>query len=1292
MVFCSSSKDVVASFIKRKYISKQWVAATHTDDVKIPPSPPSADPAGYNLSGSVSIKPADWWSNSIVEQASGAVLYAEKPPLPHDSETKASSASPATPASSSVLLPADICMRVLQEIVSSEENYVAGLNFLLRSFFKPFLKLVVVGNSKAAALTPAAQREEASNPLAVAAAQLEIFEFLHGHILEAFVAADPPSSMHVAQVMLKHADFLKMYTTYLNLYPALLSFCAHDKAWATFLTGRTKVPGELSPDSYLILPVQRPPRYGILLKEVLKRAREAAESKSTLTLVEQACYRVHNVLGFLNDSAQRAENVGRLAALRANISGVGAVAELKTTFFQADRWLRKEGEVEIFKITNQVGVAGIHPRVCVQGRPAGRWKTRRLFLFSDMLLWTDSQTLEYKGFISLVNASCSRSQALAPFEPSVSSVSSSLAELRIILTIRSGLTPVSPGNPPNSYGHIIDLGFPGNSGGGESPGVEWERLITEATNSQAQALEKRRDSYLRSALPRAQSVSAGESSLSQPPNQLVQESLPGGVGDASVLCTSRISTSSMLQGATRAVLPARIASDPRISPAASLPDHSFALAPDSNGNMSSAPGRLPSAPAAGCERVSGVEVEADFLQLSHGFGHSVFYPDANLSLPTVAAASVGSDSAIQTGSDSQGDAPPSYAQSHHRSQRHGISSPPSDADSTLPPTPAQLQRALHASLLDMGFSDPVAMQAATHFAGAYGDAGAGDGRRPPTLQSAIATWLPKAVGLCLHRLGRESAKPEALEAMSTLPGFSRVVDLSDWGFMGTEKDDKSAGNADRTEPGCSNNSSALCPPLLYVPLPKVSDEGDLGARLASGISATWSGVSRDAPTPHGPNASLAPPIASSLPVDFSLLFSRQVSDPSASTATNVVKAGGGQAQAKPALPRVQAPVATSALPTPSPTPTPPIPGVRRPSGTGSSGSSSTRASEVREVKGNLRLEVQAAAAGAGEALDLPASTLGATGFALESDGRAKQTRTGLAVPRPLLSKAHFDTLGRLLGDLALDLLLSIANLVPCDPRLPGKPLLSTSASASLSTPPRSSAAARAPLLLARELLGDGGVGGRYLDPNKPLAGSAGLNVNVLVIVPDLKNHSSPALLARSVSVYDGLQQGSVLPLVLQARARGFIVALLNPSGLLPSPGPFALQAELEQRQAEVLAEGASVLRWLLTTRLPAFRTAFVTIGAGAALLERALASLSVRTSGSPNAVPPRPDSDPALSTGSDSTGFRSLAIAVLFDPCAPLGCGGSEGSNKAWFSKPGADKVYKGILHSRLFVLFRVTR
>jgi len=117
--------------------------------------------------------------------------------------------------------------------------------------------------------------------------------------------------------------------------------------------------------SYLIMPVQRIPRYELLLRELDKHTLSTHPEKASLRGAIDA---IHGIAIKINEGKRHAENMSQLLQLQASIRSLPEPLMLPHRLLLRCGILRKSDDVASFK--------------CV--------------LLNDMLLWTDT-TNEYKG-------------------------------------------------------------------------------------------------------------------------------------------------------------------------------------------------------------------------------------------------------------------------------------------------------------------------------------------------------------------------------------------------------------------------------------------------------------------------------------------------------------------------------------------------------------------------------------------------------------------------------------------------------------------------------------------------------------------------------------------------------------------------------------------------------------------------------------------------------------------------------------------------------------------------------
>ena len=195
----------------------------------------------------------------------------------------------------------------------------------------------------------------------------------------------------VSSVILKYANFLKIYITYLNGYEASLSAITSLRSHRRFqeflhrMRERLNEISILDLTSYLIMPVQRVPRYVLLLSEIRRHTGPLHPEYRQLCLALDS---IKSVASAVNEGKRHVENLSKLVDVQDRVSGAG-VPQLVEPY---RRFIRE----------------GVMTRVS-SGWVGGTLKEKKavFFLFSDLLLWS-SMDHHYKGSIWLVSACLDR--------------------------------------------------------------------------------------------------------------------------------------------------------------------------------------------------------------------------------------------------------------------------------------------------------------------------------------------------------------------------------------------------------------------------------------------------------------------------------------------------------------------------------------------------------------------------------------------------------------------------------------------------------------------------------------------------------------------------------------------------------------------------------------------------------------------------------------------------------------------------------------------------------------------
>lgn len=138
----------------------------------------------------------------------------------------------------------------------------------------------------------------------------------------------------IADLFLQLADRLRIYSTFINKYPiAMANYGEYIEQNARYKSAlqaliQTKLPAVPVPllaGHFFIMPVQRIPRYILLLEDLL-RATPATHQDSKVLVV--ALDKLRAVANQINDAKAKAEESGKLATLSSKIVGFPGVRVL----------------------------------------------------------------------------------------------------------------------------------------------------------------------------------------------------------------------------------------------------------------------------------------------------------------------------------------------------------------------------------------------------------------------------------------------------------------------------------------------------------------------------------------------------------------------------------------------------------------------------------------------------------------------------------------------------------------------------------------------------------------------------------------------------------------------------------------------------------------------------------------------------------------------------------------------------------------------------------------------------
>lgn len=271
--------------------------------------------------------------------------------------------------------------KIREEIVKTEKSYVESLKLLHKYWIIPLktektLKSLRISQEDAARLHSTLE--------SIKKIQIQFLENLDRNPLQ------------LVSTFNKYCSFFKIYCDYLKHYEDILSTMTRlqeknkrFKVWFETQEAQLKEESEKilgtqeAFSSHLIKPVQRIPRYVLLLKELKKNTEPTHPSYVELN---DALGNIQTVANEINLAKKKMENMTNLLQIQTKISNYQG-----ETLMQPQRCFVREGDLIVPE--------GL-------GKTLSKATPRKVLLFSDLIIWT-SNLYTYKGRISLLGASLS---------------------------------------------------------------------------------------------------------------------------------------------------------------------------------------------------------------------------------------------------------------------------------------------------------------------------------------------------------------------------------------------------------------------------------------------------------------------------------------------------------------------------------------------------------------------------------------------------------------------------------------------------------------------------------------------------------------------------------------------------------------------------------------------------------------------------------------------------------------------------------------------------------------------
>lgn len=205
--------------------------------------------------------------------------------------------------------------KVAFEILETEKTYVKNLEIVNRVFLQPLRQLSVASDPL---ITP--------EDLSKIFANLEIILSVHAQLLASLQdrMSKWSRSQQIGDIFVTWAPYLKFYTQYVGNYNTALATLAECKkkdegveAFFKDCSDNPETAGKYFGD-YQIMPVQRIPRYEMLIKELFKYTHKTHPDYANL---ENALSKIQAVASKINESKRVAENLAKLLSIQGLFAG-----------------------------------------------------------------------------------------------------------------------------------------------------------------------------------------------------------------------------------------------------------------------------------------------------------------------------------------------------------------------------------------------------------------------------------------------------------------------------------------------------------------------------------------------------------------------------------------------------------------------------------------------------------------------------------------------------------------------------------------------------------------------------------------------------------------------------------------------------------------------------------------------------------------------------------------------------------------------------------------------------------
>lgn len=259
-------------------------------------------------------------------------------------------------------------VNVSKELLATERTYVKNLDDLMKVFYDPMQANSKLPEDKRL-LTPDDVKQIFGNLKVILGYNRMLLGDLVSHI-----EVEPNVPIQVGGVFVQMAVFLKSYTAYCNDYERALETLRRlneNPAFEKFFKSihNKDIIKDQNIKQFLILPVQRIPRYKMLLEEMRKATWETHPDYENLSIALQ---KIRQIAQFVEDAQEKFVNMNKIIDIQNKLRFSKKFSQTK--LLEADRVLIEKASLKVQEQSSTNGVETV--------------RKREVILFNDILLIT----------------------------------------------------------------------------------------------------------------------------------------------------------------------------------------------------------------------------------------------------------------------------------------------------------------------------------------------------------------------------------------------------------------------------------------------------------------------------------------------------------------------------------------------------------------------------------------------------------------------------------------------------------------------------------------------------------------------------------------------------------------------------------------------------------------------------------------------------------------------------------------------------------------------------------------